>query len=217
MSQRPTPPATVPTVVGRALPTRPSSGGQARAEQTRALLIGEAVACIRQEGFSAASAKRIAERAGVTWGVIQYHFGDRKGLLAAVVDASFERLHTALTRVVEESPPDPVRAVVTTSWASMRTDLSLAAFEIVIATRPQRGESVSAELLDMAQQMLRLGEVLTRDRDLPPATARRVGAVLFATLRGMAMAQLTIDTPIDQSREQEMLVELITSYLDHAG
>jgi len=71
-------------------PTRPVGGAQARAERTRALIMDETVRCVVEEGFAAASAKHIAERAGVTWGVIQYHFGDRDGLLAAVVESGFD-------------------------------------------------------------------------------------------------------------------------------
>ena len=40
------------------------------------MVIDETVRCVIEEGFGAASAKHITERAGVTWGVIQYHFGD---------------------------------------------------------------------------------------------------------------------------------------------
>jgi AcrR family transcriptional regulator len=45
----------------------------------RAIVIDETIRCILEEGFAAASAKHITERAGVTWGVVQYHFGDRDG------------------------------------------------------------------------------------------------------------------------------------------
>ena len=62
-------------------PRRPASGSQVRADRTRALVIDETIRCILEEGFAAASAKHITERAGVTWGVVQYHFGDRDGLL----------------------------------------------------------------------------------------------------------------------------------------
>ena len=56
------------------------------------MVIEETVSCVLEEGFGAASAKHITERAGVTWGVIQYHFGDRDGLLMAVVDEGFSEL-----------------------------------------------------------------------------------------------------------------------------
>lgn len=56
------------------------------------MVIDETVRCVLEEGFGAASAEHITERAGVTWGVIQYHFGDRDDLLMAVVDKGFAQL-----------------------------------------------------------------------------------------------------------------------------
>ena len=77
-------------------PRRPAIGSQLRADRTRALVIDETISCILEEGFAAASAKHITERAGVTWGVVQYHFGDRDGLLMAVVDKGFGELLQSL-------------------------------------------------------------------------------------------------------------------------
>ena len=67
-------------------PTRRTSAPRKRGDDTRAKIIDETVRCIVEEGFVAATAKHVAERAGVTWGVIQYHFGDRDGLLQAVLE-----------------------------------------------------------------------------------------------------------------------------------
>ena len=80
-------------------PRRPANGKQVRADRTRAMVIDETVRCVLEEGFGAASAKHITERAGVTWGVIQYHFGDRDGLLMAVVDCGFSELLAKLREV----------------------------------------------------------------------------------------------------------------------
>src|SRR3984957_2846779 len=67
-------------------PRRPPTGGQARVERTRAAGIDETVRCIIDEGFAPPSVRRITGRAGVTWGVVQYHFGYLDGLLMAVLD-----------------------------------------------------------------------------------------------------------------------------------
>src|ERR1700739_2294265 len=83
-------------MVQRVAPRRPAHGNQARAERARALAIDETVRCVLEEGIAAASAKHIAERAGMTWGVIQYHFGDRDVLLMAVVDQGFGELLATL-------------------------------------------------------------------------------------------------------------------------
>jgi len=123
-------------------PRRPATGNQERAERTRAAVIEETVRCVLDEGFGAASAKHIAERAGVTWGVIQYHFGDRDGLLMAVVDLGYSQLLDALSSA---SPAlgaltgrDRVVAVVDLLWHAFSSPTSLAAMEILIATRPGR-------------------------------------------------------------------------------
>ena len=78
-------------------PTRRTSAPRKRGDDTRAKIIDETVRCIVDEGFAAATAKHVAERAGVTWGVIQYHFGDRNGLLMAVVDDGVARLLDSLS------------------------------------------------------------------------------------------------------------------------
>ena len=78
-------------------PTRRTNAPRKRGDDTRAKIIDETVRCIVEEGFAAATAKHVAERAGVTWGVIQYHFGDRNGLLMAVVDDGVARLLESLS------------------------------------------------------------------------------------------------------------------------
>ena len=60
-------------------------------------MIEETIRCIREEGFAAASTRHIIDRAGVSWGVIQYYFGDRDGLLTAVI----EHANTTVDRVPE--------------------------------------------------------------------------------------------------------------------
>src|SRR3954447_6179714 len=118
-------------------PRRPANGSQVRADRTRALVIDETVRCILEEGFGAASAKHITERAGVTWGVIQYHFGDRNGLLMAVVDDGVARLLKSLSSAdVSELPMrERIEVVVDTAWSCYSSPTSMAAFEILRADR----------------------------------------------------------------------------------
>ncbi len=78
-------------------PIRRISAPRKRSDDTRTRIIDETVRCIQDEGFSAATAKHVAEHAGVTWGVIQYHFCDRNVLLMAVVDDGVNRLIDSLS------------------------------------------------------------------------------------------------------------------------
>lgn len=60
---------------------------------TRALLIGAAVDALREDGFAAASARRIAQRAGCNQALVFYHFGSVHDLLlAALEDVSAQRM-----------------------------------------------------------------------------------------------------------------------------
>jgi AcrR family transcriptional regulator len=175
----------------------------------------EAVRCVVEEGFDAASAKHIAERAGVTWGVIQYHFGDRDGLLAAVVDSAFDdlRAHMATVDVPQGATRERVGAIVDAAWAAFATDTSRASIEILVATRARRDRATDEHLVAMAGELARLGRDLIGDgRDVGDAAA--VGDLLWATLRGLALTQMMTDTPIETARERAALVDLLTAFLD---
>lgn len=196
-------------------PTRAASGAQARAERTRALIMDEAVRCVIEEGFAAASAKHIAERAGVTWGVIQYHFGDRNGLFAAVVDSGFDELraHMATVDVTEGSTRDRVVGLVDAAWAAFSTPTSRASLEILIGTRARRDAATEAHLAAMAGDLRRLGGDLIADRRSgDDATA--IGDLLWATLRGLVLSQMVVDQPTESNRERAALVELLIAHLE---
>jgi TetR/AcrR family transcriptional regulator, regulator of cefoperazone and chloramphenicol sensitivity len=196
-------------------PTRPVGGAQARAERTRALIMDETVRCVVAEGFAGASAKHIAERAGVTWGVIQYHFGDRDGLLAAVVDAGFDELRArmATVDVPQGSSRKQVTALVDAAWAAFSTPTSRASLEILVATRARRDQATNVHLVAMAGQLTRLGRDLIGDRrHVGDATA--IGDLLWATLRGLVLTQMVVNEPVDSKRERAALVDLLVVRLD---
>jgi AcrR family transcriptional regulator len=198
-------------------PTRPAGGGQPRAERTRALIMDETVRCIIEEGFEAASAKHIAERAGVTWGVIQYHFGDRAGLLAAVIDSGFDQLRAQMAIV--DLPPGPTRprvtAMVESAWDAFSTPTSRASLEILVATRGRRDPVTDAHLADMAGELSQLGRHVIDD-PTPSRDPYVVGELLWAALRGLVLAQMVVTDPIDSSRERAFLVDVLSAYLDPA-
>lgn len=198
-----------------AAPTRSPQRPQPRGDRTREAILDEAVACILDEGFAAASAKHVAERAGVTWGVIQYHFGDRNGLLAAVVQSGFEDLTAAVAdvSVPDGSPRARVRAVVDAAWAAFSTPRSRASLEILVATRAERDPAYDLELADMARAMHRLGAVLVADDPRRVRRGRAVGEVLWAALRGLALAQMVVRRPLDTISERATLTDLLTTYV----
>src|ERR1700720_1396294 len=65
--------------------SRPRSASPAR-EGTRRLLIDAAIETLKSEGFSGASARAIAKRAGGNQALVFYHFGSVVDLLLAALD-----------------------------------------------------------------------------------------------------------------------------------
>jgi AcrR family transcriptional regulator len=204
------------TPAQRSNPTRKIRRTQLRGDRTRDAIIGETVRCINEEGFAAASASHIAERAGVTWGVIQYHFGDRNGLLSAVIVDGFQSFRRSIESVSVPAGPSRqrVEAIVEAAWAAFSSPESRASFEILISARAGRDQIQVGELESMASDMRALSGVLVGDRvDLGGQDAV-VGEVLWATLRGLVMAQMLTSRTINTSRERALLVDLITGLLD---
>jgi TetR/AcrR family transcriptional regulator, regulator of cefoperazone and chloramphenicol sensitivity len=200
----------------RPAPRRPPGGSQERADRTRALAVEETVRCIIEEGYEAASARHIAERAGVTWGVIQYHFGDREALMMAVVDEGFAHLLETLGTHPGVSPKLTIRkkaeSIVTTAWEAFSTPTSRAALEILIATRATREPAATEHLTELAKALNQLGKQIGQGLRASQGTA--IGNLLWAALRGMVLAQMVIRTPIDTTRERRELVDVIVAYIE---
>lgn len=81
-----------------ATPERERRSHAERTAETRARVMAAVVASIAEVGYQRTTAAEIARRAGVTWGAVQHHFGDKDGILLAVLEEAFEefaRLHEA--------------------------------------------------------------------------------------------------------------------------
>lgn len=203
-------------VSGRAAPTRPAHGHQVRAQRTRAHVVDVTVQIVLSEGIAAASGRHIADTAGVSWGVIQYHFGDRDGLLMAVVERGYAELQEAL----QSLPPatehtttrERVEAAVTAAWTAMSSPTARAATEILTGTRATRGTTTTKHIRRLGKTFNTL--ISSIDRDLGPTRTAAIGELLLTTLRGMVANQLVMHRPVDTTKERQLLVDVVSSYLD---
>lgn len=94
---------------------------RAEMEETRATLLATARRVFSEHGYAATSMDDLTAQAGLTRGALYHHFGDKKGLLAAVVaqlDAETDvRLQAIdrLRRCCRRSAPGSSRAGRTSS------------------------------------------------------------------------------------------------------
>lgn len=80
--------------------------------ETRQLVIDAAVASIIEDGFYQTSTNAVARKTGMTWGVLQHHFGSREGLLLATLEDGFRRFKEAFAgaTIAGDNPAEVLRS-----------------------------------------------------------------------------------------------------------
>jgi AcrR family transcriptional regulator len=71
-----------------------------RTADTRGRILSATIDCIAELGFQRTTTLEITRRAGVTWGAVQHHFGDKDGILLAVLEDSFRRFEARLEDIL---------------------------------------------------------------------------------------------------------------------
>lgn len=174
------------------------------------MLIDEAVRCIREEGFSAASARHIIERAGVSWGVIQHHFGDRDGLLTAVIEDAVDSLVVSLEVLSDPAAAVGTEELVRATWDAFANPKAMAGLEILIATKELRKgfggkhiERLGAALAGVTQRL---------DTGADGGHAVALGMLLWTTPVAMMIAEMFATLPIDAKDAQAAVAGLLDAH-----
>jgi TetR/AcrR family transcriptional regulator, regulator of cefoperazone and chloramphenicol sensitivity len=180
-------------------------------DSTRARVIDAAVACILDEGFYRASSNQIARRAGVTWGVIQYHFGTREALLVAVHERGVDELDRCLVdaAITGDSLEARIESFVDTLWAYYRRPEFLAYLQVLLnlSHDPTTADSTQATLTSVGKRVNERVPALVRavlDRDATDAEVERIGRFLYNVVRGLALDQELLEAmPIEPHSSAE--------------
>jgi AcrR family transcriptional regulator len=77
--------------VRRSAPVRARRSHAERTAETCGRVKAAVIESIAEVGYQRTTGAEIARRAGVTWGAVQHHFGDKDGILMAVLAESFQR------------------------------------------------------------------------------------------------------------------------------
>jgi AcrR family transcriptional regulator len=190
----------------------------ARARATRGRVVRAARQCVLEQGPLHASSNEIARRAGVTWGVIQYHFGSREGILIAVVEDGFASLRRQLESVEIDTTDIGVRlrTIVDAVWDYHAQPEYLLYTDILRSLRRHHDSLASLEeLLKRADD--ELAELWTRllEPAMPAGglSTRVVQRFIFATTRGLAVTSSLRSEEQSVSEERELLVRALTMLL----
>jgi TetR/AcrR family transcriptional regulator, regulator of cefoperazone and chloramphenicol sensitivity len=156
-------------------------------------MLAAAVECIVEEGYYRASSNRIAQRAGVTWGVIQYHFGTREQLLLAVARQGAEELVHVLTdaEITGDSVEERLDSLADVIWLHYRRPEFLAHVQVILnlSKDPRTSSETVRALADterrIAAQWQRLVQEVLPGRGHDP----ELGSVIFELIRGAAIGE----------------------------
>jgi len=111
-------------------PSKAVPKGSDRSVETRHRLVDAAIETLKVEGYAGASARTIAQRAGINQGLIFYHFGSVANLLLAGLDAtSKERLDLYGNEVSEVESP---RGLVDAAEGIFRNDLDAGYITVLV-------------------------------------------------------------------------------------
>ena len=94
------------------------------------------IECIADVGLKRTTALEISRRAGVTWGAVQHHFGDKDGILVAVLEDSFARFAARLDDIplAGTSLDERARLFVERAWQHFGSADYRSTFEILLAS-----------------------------------------------------------------------------------
>ena len=116
-----------------AAPVRERRTHAERTAEMRERVIAAVVETISDVGFNRATAAEISRRAGVTWGAVQHHFGDKDGILMAVLEESFNRFAEILGEVPDDQDLEKrVALFVDRSWLHFASPHYRTTFEILL-------------------------------------------------------------------------------------
>jgi AcrR family transcriptional regulator len=194
-------------------PAAPAPGEGQKEGDSRQRVIDAAIRCILEQGFYRASSNAIADYAGVSWGVIQYHFGSREALMLAVFQEGTGRLTRGLRSAeITGSSLDERLEQLLESLAQYYESPDYLAFTQVLlnlAQDPRTSDTTRTILEDIGEAAAPeferlLHQVLTgtgvRSEDLGP--------LLFHSLRGLALSHVMLNTvPIELRGHQGEFAE----------
>src|SRR5262245_35620673 len=158
-----------------------------RAQVRRAVLDATA-AVLLEEGEERLSIRRLVERCGYTAPTIYHHFGDKKGLIHALLDERFDRLARRMRSV--RRGHDPVAYIRAMALSFVRFSLrNPTHHRLLFAPRaqsyePPRSAQEAREMLEQAWlQLIEEGRLRVAD-------ASSAGQALFCLVYGLASRRI---------------------------
>lgn len=77
---------------------------QNRSLESQRAVLEAVVGLISEKGISNCSTANISDRAGASWGVLQYQFGSKRDIFEALLQSGVDELEKAIMRLLQDTP-----------------------------------------------------------------------------------------------------------------
>jgi len=170
--------------------TRPRRTHAERTAETTRRIKEAAIETIAELGFKRATATEIARRAGVSWGAAQHHFGDKTGILLAVLDDGAKAFLDRIDRVdAGASLKNRVEGFVDAAWEHFGSDAYRSSSEILtnLAAAPgEEGELPEGTAIVQLDRWVASWRRLFGDVPLTSSDAMVIQGYAVAVLSGLS-------------------------------
>ena len=155
---------------------------RAEMEETRATLLATARQFFAEHGYAATAMDDLTARAGLTRGALYHHFGDKKGLLAAVVDQIDAEMDQRLQMISDRSE-DPWEGFRRRCHAYLEMALEPEIQRIVLRdARSVLGGASPESQRHCVESMQRLIERLIQQGVVADADAQALASLIYGSL-----------------------------------
>jgi AcrR family transcriptional regulator len=170
--------------------TQPRRTQEERRAATRGALLDAALECLVELGYAGTTTQRVSERAGLSRGAHQHHFGTRAELLAAALEELALRRGEDIRREVASLPAgdERVEQALDTIWGWFTGPLFQASIDLAAAARTDaelRASLVPVERR-LSQETLRCCRAMLADGEDDPSRDPLIQMTL-GTVRGLAL------------------------------
>lgn len=179
-----------------------------KSEASRKQVVDAAIKTIAKRGFADSSVSDIAKTAGMSKGVVHYHFESKTELIERVLDECCRRMSTRVRRAWEEagSPTEKIRRALREMWLA-RVDGSpemrvLADLMAIGVHDPKIRKPLSVMLHGSREELV--GELVKSFASMglkPRIPANVVPRIVLATLDGLGLHQL-FDPPSPEDEKE---------------
>lgn len=195
----------------------PSTLRDERSRQSYELILNAAADLIAERGYQQTSLVDVAERSGVSRGSIPWHFGDKRGLLVAVVDRLLAEWREAVAAIPLRPGAQGARDITHLAMTALRSRTTRLMLSLLLeagdAKSPIHDSFVTLHSVfrDRVCQWARHPEVA---RELPAGLEpEALAVVVLGTLMGVNQQWSLSPDRVDLAQAYDLLTNMLLSLI----